>query len=341
MRSRVATVSWRDKEPAVKHTPRSETFKNIMTGVVAAVASILIPLVGLRYTEGEKNKETNKGLVELGIKILSEKPADNKLARPLRAWAIDVINKHSDVVLPADAKQILLDEVPIVSTPVSAERGIPKEALAKLESRSYTLGVDMSHFNNNVQYDVLKSRGVKFAYVKLTQGATYIDRSAPEHAKWLAAVGIKTGFYHWFQPSGAVDLQLSNFIAHLSEAHGDLPPCIDCEDAGSPGERSAYTGHVYEFATKLKARFGRAPLIYTSAPFAEANLDERFSVFPLWLAKYQGGDTPADPVPPKWWKQFTFWQINARTDDPAFGDLDVDAFRGSAEELDRFVQGKP
>lgn len=60
------------KQPAQPPAPRvsrSETFKNIALGISGVLSSILIPLVGFYYAEKQKDKEIDKGFVELGIKI--------------------------------------------------------------------------------------------------------------------------------------------------------------------------------------------------------------------------------------------------------------------------------
>jgi hypothetical protein len=102
----------------------SEHLKNTLLGVAALVSSIAIPLVGIYYTNMQKNeelksalqrlgieqaqkgKELGKNFIELGTKILSEKPAEN--TEPLRGWAIDLINHYGEVRIPSNVRDELL-----------------------------------------------------------------------------------------------------------------------------------------------------------------------------------------------------------------------------------------
>ena len=106
--------------------PFSDRLKNVLLGLAAVISSVAIPLVGIYYTNQQKNREIEvgdtrsrieqaqkerelaKGFIELGLKILSDPPLP--ATKPLRSWAIDIINHYAEVAIPPDVKQALLTD---------------------------------------------------------------------------------------------------------------------------------------------------------------------------------------------------------------------------------------
>jgi lysozyme len=300
----------------------SEKFKNITIGLASVIASILIPLLGLYYSNQQKEKEINKDFLELGIKILSDTPSDKNIA--LRKWAVDLINTSSTIQIPPEAETVLLDKLPIFSF---NDKGISKSALLNIESKGLVLGVLLSKLNDNVNYQLLKERKIQFSYIRLTQGISKKDEFAERHAQQLDSIGVHIGFYHFFVPTDDPKLQAENFIHQLKTIKWQLAPVIDCEEMSSKIP-SDYANRVYEFANIIKSKTGVVPIIYVSSKFANEHLDQRFSEFPLFIARYIGSDVPATPELPKFWKKYMFWHIGDHSEDTALENLNVGAYNG-------------
>lgn len=94
----------------------SEDAKNLLLGLSALVASVAIPLLGLYYTNQQKDRELGKNFIELGINILSEKPIPE--TKPLRGWAIDLVNQYAEVKIPEPVRQALLTDQSLFQSPV-------------------------------------------------------------------------------------------------------------------------------------------------------------------------------------------------------------------------------
>jgi hypothetical protein len=86
----------------------SEHVKNLMLGLSAVIASVAIPVVGIYYTNQHKERELGKNFIEMGTRILSEKPTPD--TKPLRDWAIDMINRYAEVRIPESVRQALLTD---------------------------------------------------------------------------------------------------------------------------------------------------------------------------------------------------------------------------------------
>jgi lysozyme len=74
-----------------------------------------------------------------------------------------------------------------------------------------TLGVDVSRWNDKVDWKILKAAGVEFAIVKCSQGTHGQDKMVRTHLEAAQAAGMITGVYHWCDPSLYDGPQLENF----------------------------------------------------------------------------------------------------------------------------------
>jgi GH25 family lysozyme M1 (1,4-beta-N-acetylmuramidase) len=63
------------------------------------------------------------------------------------------------------------------------------------------LGVDVSRYDEQVEWDVLAEGGAGFAIVKVSQGDYLRDPMAEQHLRGANSVGLETGIYHWCDPS--------------------------------------------------------------------------------------------------------------------------------------------
>lgn len=217
---------------------------------------------------------------------------------------------------------------------------ISKSALQQILDEGYLLGVDMSSFNAGVSLAALKERGVKFAFLKATQGAGYVSPTAANQATRARENGLKIGLYHFFTLGTDADAQFANFSSQLTAIPWDLPPVIDCEDDPTGAVRAPtpdYASRVASLARKLEERFGVRPIIYTSQPFGQKYLDQQISKYPLFIASYK----QTKPAIPNWWTDYAFWQVAFQvSDDPVLGRLDVVAFKGGEKELIALSAGK-
>src|SRR5215472_10664672 len=91
-----------------RHSWDSERFRNISLGIAGVVSSVFIPVLGIYYTSRDKDREVSKGFVEIATKILSDNPTDSN--KPLREWAISLIDNYSAVRLPEAARTALLNK---------------------------------------------------------------------------------------------------------------------------------------------------------------------------------------------------------------------------------------
>ncbi|MYS06647.1 lysozyme, partial [Streptomyces sp. SID6041] len=206
-----------------------------------------------------------------------------------------------------------------------------------------TEGVDVSSHQGNVAWSTLWNSGVRWAYVKATEGTYYKNTSFTQQYTGSYDVGMIRGSYHFATPdtaSGAA--QADYFVANgggWSKDGRTLPGVLDIEwnpyGATCYGKTQAgMVSWIRDFVNRYKARTGRGPVIYTatswwtqctgnSAAFASAN--------PLWVARYASavGELPAG------WQYYTMWQYTSSG--PTVGDHNH--FNGDLSRVQALANG--
>jgi lysozyme len=191
-------------------------------------------------------------------------------------------------------------------------------------------GIDVSHYNGVIDWHKVAQSGVKFAYIKCTDGATFHDPMFVKNREGARWAGLKVGSYHFLRP-GVGAGQLNGFLSQICGATDDLPPCLDVE---IPSESLP----VIECAQRIADELKRIPVIYTNAATATKLVDPLLAAYPLWLALYQSiSGNPA--LVPGDWKVWTFWQHTDKgTVAGIEGNVDLDWFNGDEAEFAHFVE---
>jgi lysozyme len=203
------------------------------------------------------------------------------------------------------------------------------------------LGIDVSRYQGEIDWDAVARSSVRFCYCKATEGATAIDPTFAGHWAALAATPLMRGAYHYARPGGGragAEYQAQHF-ATVVGARGvrDLPPALDLEtDGGLAPEAVIDWARV--FVSRAEALLERELLIYTGALWRHTLGDPivpELGTRMLWTARY--GDTP--PVTPKTWARWDFWQFTdgvrgeVQMIPGVRGPVDCSRFRGDLAEL--------
>jgi lysozyme len=188
-------------------------------------------------------------------------------------------------------------------------------------------GIDVSHYNGVIDWKQVAESGVKFAYIKCTDGPAWTDPMFVKNREGARLAGLKVGSYHFLRPGVTAD-QLNGFLSMICARTDDLPPCLDVELPGSLP--------VLECAQRIVDELGRVPVIYTDSVIGQS-VPIDAGVYPLWMADYAlTGVAPRIPLP---WFVWTFWQ---RTDKGAvpgiIGNVDLDWFNGDEAEFENFLE---
>lgn len=186
-------------------------------------------------------------------------------------------------------------------------------------------GIDVSHYQEEINWKKVAESGQRFAFIKATEGASMKDEYF--EANWTAAqkAGIVRGAYHFFIPSVDAKTQAENFLKTVDLKPGDLPPVLDLEETSRQSAAKIREGTRIWLETVEQAT-GVRPILYTMPKFAEDYLDASFGKYPLWLVRLHWFWWEA----PDFWDDWTFWQHNHHGKCPGIaGDVDLNYFKGS------------
>jgi lysozyme len=199
-------------------------------------------------------------------------------------------------------------------------------------------GIDVSHHNAEVDWATVKRAGVTFAFMKATDGVSYVDPAFAERFKAAKAAGLIAGAYHFYETNDDGERQALWFIQNVPLAPGDLPPVVDIERIKKPLAGNVHA-EFQKFLDVLEAHYGTCAIIYTGPTFWEHALNAHFPGRRLWVAEY-GVEKPS--VPPEW-SAWSFWQY---TDSLVLvgisNAVDGSFFNGDQTALTKLLlQGKP
>jgi len=205
-------------------------------------------------------------------------------------------------------------------------------------------GIDVSHYQRDVNWDLVATGNTKFAIAKATEGSTLVDQSFAKNWHGIQEAGLIRGAYHYAHPGGDPETQAAFFASVVGPlGFGDLPPALDLETSDNhPAEYVQQWTRA--FLTKANALFGRKLLVYSGQFWREALKDPRdrfFGEHALWLPAYQA---EAKLKVPASWQAWTFWQYsdgtwNQPASVPGVSRCDQNWFNGTIDQLNRLCMG--
>ena len=204
--------------------------------------------------------------------------------------------------------------------------------------KGYTVkGVDVSSYQGDIDWPLLVSQDIDFAYIKATEGSSYQDPYFDRNWQGASETDIRIGAYHFFSFESGGDTQAQNFINTVEPVDNMLPPVIDVEYYGSFG--SVETINVDEIRNELRIMvdalteaYGMKPVIYVSEDSYLTIVQGCFEDCGLWYRSVYSG-VPGDV-------DWTFWQYSNRhrlqgyDGEEVFVDMNV--YRGNEDEFNGF-----
>lgn len=202
-------------------------------------------------------------------------------------------------------------------------------------------GIDVSHWQREIDWGEVKRSGVKFAFIKATEfpdkrTTLFQDEEMRKNIDGASSNGIFWSAYHFFRTHIDPVIQAKVFCETVGD-FTSLPPVLDLEAAGSKGERLNYK--VQQFLNETERITNRRPIVYSSGGFWRSYMAyEKKShtdwarAYPLWMAQY----TNLWPTPLYPWAGWEFWQYTDKGKIPGvITHVDLNWFNGSVEDLER------
>ncbi|MEO7260819.1 MAG: GH25 family lysozyme [Jatrophihabitantaceae bacterium] len=239
-------------------------------------------------------------------------------AAQVQAWtpgarAIDFLNAGGDLVLTVDPSVM-----PAMYNAVLQKANAESAFRAKIDASALRIltakdnrsligrGMDVSSVQGNVGWQAVYNNGARFAYVKATEGASYVNPYFAQQYNGSYNVGMTRGAYHNARPdSSAGASQADYFLSHGGGWSGDgrtLPPALVLQPGPSVIcyglSPAAMISWIAAFSTTMHTRTAKYPMIYTSLDWWNACTGDS-SAFaatnPFWIPRY--GASPPAPIP--------------------------------------------
>ncbi len=189
-------------------------------------------------------------------------------------------------------------------------------------------GLDASNNQDHIDWAAVAGAGKRFAFVKATEGTSFLDRYFPENWAALADQQMWRGAYAFARPghagSGADEANyFCDYVLAQPVLQGDMY-ALDLEVNPGDGDLGAY---VTDWCRTVEGRTGVKPLIYSTA-FMLKRWQVDPGPYPLWLASW-------GTVWPTWGGEHSpFWQYADHGRVPGVqGDCDLDMFSGTEADL--------
>lgn len=206
-------------------------------------------------------------------------------------------------------------------------------------------GIDVSAWQPKVEWDKVRAAGHSFAFLKATEGESYV--SPVFKAQWAGALaaGVMPGAYHFALPDADARDDARRFVDAVKDfGKGYLSPALDIEKTEGL-EPARIVDWCLQWLDTVEVLTNRWPVIYTGPnfwrwrllPAGKRALD--LTSWRLWQAQYAPALSPMRDAPA--WRPL-IWQYTGSGACPGIdGHVDINRWLGTDAELRQFAGLEP
>lgn len=197
------------------------------------------------------------------------------------------------------------EEIPAAEEPILEESTIAPEdfiyqdGFLTCTTAPSVLGIDVSGFQGDIDWQQVKQAGVEFAMIRVggrfygSNPELYDDSKAPSNYRGAKAAGLKVGAYFFSQATTPEEARQEALYALelTKDWQMDMPLVCDWEYMG-PGtygenvDAETLTACIREFCKTVQAG-GRKPMVYFNPDHSQNQLNlEELAEYDFWLALY-------------------------------------------------------
>ena len=200
-------------------------------------------------------------------------------------------------------------------------------------------GIDVSHWQREIDWAAVAHSGVRFAFIKATEFVEkrtelHVDEMLAKNISGATSAGIHWGAYHIFRTHIDPIIQAQAFCESVGE-FTSLPPAVQIVSSGISPER--LNRKIEQFLLEVEKITGKKPVIFTNSAFwTRAMAQEKLSQsdwardYPIWISQH----TSLWPQPLYPWAGWDFWQYTDNGHIPGIStDVHMNWFNGSEDDL--------
>lgn len=201
-------------------------------------------------------------------------------------------------------------------------------------------GVDVSSYQGDIDWRVLESQGIQFAFIKATEGSSMVDSYYQQNYENAIQTGLRIGAYHFFSSGSPGATQAQNFMAVVEKTDDMLPPVADVElyndKEQSPEETTRIVRELTDFLLAIEQYYEKKPIIYTTEKNYKYYIAGNFDGHDIWIRNVFCKPSLSDG------RSWRFWQYtNRETLEGYVGKekyIDMNVFNGTQEEFDSYAR---
>ncbi|WP_150495104.1 glycoside hydrolase family 25 protein [Roseibium aquae] len=204
-------------------------------------------------------------------------------------------------------------------------------------------GIDVSHWQGEIDWHAVKRAGTEFAWIKSTEGGDHADRRFLDNWTGAREAGVPRGAYHFYYFCRPVEEQVDWVKQIVPVDPTALPLVLDMEWNGHsrscqirPPRDEILRDMIY-FLDEMERHYGKRPVIYATVDFHRDRLVGAFKDEQFWIRSvaafpnriYEGRD------------DWFFWQYTAEGRvDGVKGNVDRNAFYGTRSQFRKWLNGE-
>ncbi|RVJ45878.1 hypothetical protein CN176_03605 [Sinorhizobium medicae] len=212
-------------------------------------------------------------------------------------------------------------------------------------------GIDISHHSGRINWEKVKAAKVEFAYMKATEGGTFVDKRFKENWNNARELGIARGAYHVVNFCRDADSQFQHIRNVVPNDKDAMPVVIDLEwfkDGPRAGAQRkckdvrSTRKMLRKLLINVAEYYQKPPMIFAHEHGVRELLAGEFNDYALWLQDWtKDGTSNAEGPQLSGTNPWTLWQFAGNTRFAGIANADVNAFFGSREQFELFKAGTP
>ncbi len=197
-------------------------------------------------------------------------------------------------------------------------------------------GIDISHHQGTINWTKVAKAGIKFAYIKASEGERTKDKRFRKNLREARDQGIIIGGYHFFTFRKSGEVQANNFIEAVPLLSQSLPPAVDVETSGNSShapDKGWLNRELRICLQRLEKHYGQKPIIYANKNIYGKYLEAEFQNYDIWIRDIF--------LPPSFFlsHKWTLWQYHDRGRIPGIdGPVDLNLYCGDEDSFDTFTK---
>lgn len=173
------------------------------------------------------------------------------------------------------------------------------------ESAIIYSGIDVSGWQENIDYAAVKEAGIEIVYMKASQGSNFVDPYFERNYTEAKANNLKVGFYHYVTARTTEEAVVeANFFASvIGGKTPDARLAMDFESFGNLN-REEINAIALTFLRTVESLTKKEMVVYSNTNDATNIFYGEVTTYPLWVAQYE----VEQPTPNGNWNTWIGWQ---------------------------------